>query len=107
MKKIKENKTYFAADGIIAINKEQKIIVFDDTACRITGYNSNETLSKNISFLLPNENERLEYIDRSLSSGEMFSNISFTINSANTEKLIITASITQNHFLIHYVMNID
>ncbi|MAT57026.1 MAG: Fis family transcriptional regulator [Ignavibacteriae bacterium] len=94
MKKIKENKTYFAADGIIAINKEQKIIVFDDTACRITGYNSNETLSKNISFLLPNENERLEYIDRSLSSGEMFSNISFTINSANTEKLIITASIT-------------
>lgn len=83
-----------AADGVIAINKEQKVIVFDDAACRITGFGSNEVISKDISFLFPKENEREVYIISSLSTGEFFSNISLTITCTDNKELLITASIT-------------
>jgi PAS domain S-box-containing protein len=83
-----------AADGVIAINKEQKVIVFDAAACRITGFGSDETLSKDISFLFPKENEREVYIISSLSTGELFSNISLTITCTDDRELLITASIT-------------
>ncbi|MCB0748005.1 MAG: PAS domain-containing protein, partial [Ignavibacteriae bacterium] len=40
----KLNKKALATDGIIVINKEQVIIVFNEAASRITGFNEQEVL---------------------------------------------------------------
>lgn len=83
-----------APDGIIAVNREQKIIVFNDAACRITGFNADDVVGKQLDFLFAYKIEKESYLLHSLSYGEMFSNISLTINSAFKKELSVTASIT-------------
>ncbi len=46
----KMNDKIFAIEGIIGINKENKIIVFNEAASRITGFQSKDAISKQSSF---------------------------------------------------------
>ncbi|MBU2492369.1 MAG: sigma 54-interacting transcriptional regulator [Bacteroidetes bacterium] len=88
------NSKALAPDGIIAINKEQKIIVFNEAAGRITGFHNKDILSRDINFLFQNSDEKKSYLLRSLLTGEIFSNISLTITCENNKDLLTTASIT-------------
>ena len=88
------NERIIAPDGIIALNGDKNIIVFNEAACRITGFQEQEVLSKNIKILLSEFKDDQSYISQSLKSGEIFTNISLTINCANDKKLQVTASIT-------------
>ena len=88
------NNPVFAPEGIIAINKENKIIVFNDAAGRITGFQTKDVISHQINFLFNNSNENNLLVQQSLSSGDIFSNIPLTINCNNGMELSVTASIT-------------
>ena len=88
------NNPVFAPEGIIAINKENKIIVFNDAAGRITGFQTKDVISHQINFLFNNSNENNLLVQQSLSSGDIFSNIPLTINCNNGMELSVNASIT-------------
>ncbi len=50
-----ENNLAFAApDGIAVINKDKNIIVFNESAQRITNFSEEEILQKNITSLISN-----------------------------------------------------
>lgn len=83
-----------APDGIIAVNRELSIIVFNEAASRITGFKTNEVIDYKLDFLFSDSEERETYILQCLATGEMFSNISLTINCADNKALSVTASIT-------------
>lgn len=83
-----------APDGIISINKELKVIVFNEAACRITGFNTRDIVGRDSDFIFPNSNENKSYIHQSLTIGEIFSNISLTLQCADKKYLPVTASIT-------------
>jgi PAS domain S-box-containing protein len=83
-----------APDGIVAINKENKIIVFNESACRITGYREEDVVAKNSSFLFGSSDKQNKLIRHSIESGEMLSNISLVINCLNGKQLSVMASIT-------------
>lgn len=84
----------FAPDGIAAINTENKIIVFNESAGRITGYREEDVISKNSSFLFDSSIRQNIIIEQSIKSGEILSNISLTINCINGKRLPVIASIT-------------
>jgi len=88
------DKKIFAADGIIAVNKDDIIIVFNEAASRITGLNSNEVLARKSVLLFGKESANNSIIKKSLLTGEIFSNISLDINKKNGESLNVSASIT-------------
>ncbi|MBL1214046.1 MAG: sigma 54-interacting transcriptional regulator [Ignavibacteriae bacterium] len=83
-----------APDGMIVINKDHKIIVFNEAACRITGLSENEVISKNSSFLFDDSTDKNSIISQALASAEIISNISLLINCQSGKKLTVTASIT-------------
>lgn len=88
------NSKVFAPEGIVAINKDKKIILFNEAAGRITGFQIREVISKSIGFLFTGTDKKNDLIKRSLSSDEIYSNIPLTINCADGKKLPVTASIT-------------
>src|SRR5690606_15891544 len=88
------DKKIFAADGIIAVNKDDIIIVFNEAASRITEFNSNEVLARKSVLLFGKESANNSIIKKSLLTGEIFSNISLDINKKNGESLNVSASIT-------------
>lgn len=90
----RDNSRYFAPDGIIAVNRENKMIVFNDAASRITGFDAKSILSKKIEFLFPDCSEVDNYILQSLSTGEIFTNVSLTIRCADNSDLKVTATVT-------------
>ncbi len=94
MNETEQNSKFYAPDGIIAINRENKIIVFNDAACRLTGYKTSEVISNQIDFLFPVQSEIENIIMHSLSSGDILSNISMTIRRSDKIDLLVTASVT-------------
>lgn len=85
---------FLAPDGIIAINKEGKIIVFNESAGRITGFRNKEVISGKYDVLFSTSEGKNALIQQSLLSGEIFSNIPLIINTAGSGELPVTATIT-------------
>jgi len=85
---------FLAPDGIIAINKEGKIIVFNESAGRITGFRTKEVISLRYDIIFNTSEGKNALIPQSLLSGEIFSNISLIINTAGSGELPVTATIT-------------
>ena len=88
------NERIIAPDGIIALNAEKKIIVFNEAACRITGFSEKEILSNDIYILIHEFKDEQSFIMQSLEEGEIYTNIPLTLNCANNKILQVTASIT-------------
>jgi PAS domain S-box-containing protein len=83
-----------ATDGIIAVNKELEIIVFNDAASRITGLSSQDVLTKECNFLFIDPNEYESFLLKSLTTSEKFSNVSLAIQGADKKNISVTATIT-------------
>ena len=74
-KKLLDNKL-LASDGIVAINKDYRIIVFNDAAVRITGFKENDVLNNSSNILFKPSIESNSLVSKALITGEIFSNIS-------------------------------
>lgn len=94
MNEAEHNSKFLAPDGIIAVNRDNKIIVFNDAACRLTGYKTSDVISNQIDFIFPVQSEIENIILHSLSTGEILSNVSMTIRRVDRNDLPVTASIT-------------
>lgn len=92
-KKLLDNKL-LASDGIVAINKDYRIIVFNDAAVRITGFKENDVLNNSSNILFKPSIESSSLVSKALLTGEIFSNISLIINCKNGKELSAIASIT-------------
>ncbi|HEX7356983.1 MAG TPA: sigma 54-interacting transcriptional regulator [Ignavibacteriaceae bacterium] len=92
-KKLLDNKL-LASDGIVAINKDYRIIVFNDAAVRITGFKENDVLNNSSNILFKPSIESNSLVSKALLTGEIFSNISLIINCKNGKELSAIASIT-------------
>src|SRR5690554_1848358 len=88
------NKKLLAPDGIIAINRDKKIIVFNEAAARLTGFTQDEVISRESDLLFNNSFADNLLLLQSLSTGEIFSNISLKLNRKDKEELNVTASVT-------------
>ena len=83
-----------APDGIIVINKENKIIVFNEAACRITGHETQLITLKDSDFLFPKLEDRKSFIQSSLVSGNVFINVPLKIKCADEKEVMVYSSIT-------------
>jgi len=89
------NEIAFAApDGIVAINKEKKIISFSEAAQRLTGYQVEDVISKDITFIFGEPEENIQLILDALSTGNTYSNISMDIKCANGKSQNFLTSVT-------------
>lgn len=88
------DKRLIAPDGIIVLNRDMNIIVFNKAACRITGFAEEDMLGHTINVLLTGSKEETAFIEQSLSSGEFFTNISLTFRRNNSGNLEVMASLT-------------
>lgn len=88
------NQRLLATDGIIVVNKDYKIIVFNDAAGKITGFKNEDVILKNINILFNNSDDINPIFSQSLISEDIFSNIALTIYSVDKKEIPITASIT-------------
>jgi PAS domain S-box-containing protein len=87
-------KKIIAPDGIVAINRDKEIIVFNDAASRITAFKEQEILSKDFRDVLITSEEDQSYILSALEKGESHSNISLTINRSDAKEFNVLTSIT-------------
>ena len=83
-----------APDGIVAINRDKEIIVFNDAASRITAFKEQEVLSKDFRDILIKSEEDQSYILSVLEKGESYSNISLAINRSGAKEFNVLTSIT-------------
>jgi len=81
-------------DGIAVINKEQKIIVFNEAASRISGYNDDEVIGQSPQILLNNSPDELNYINKAFQQNRTYSNLSIKITDKNGGKKSVLASFT-------------
>jgi PAS domain S-box-containing protein len=79
-------------DGIVVISKENEIIVFNDAAKRITGFNEKDVISKNFRVLFKNSREEERYIHETLTDKRTFSNLSIylTDKNGNRKNLLVS-----------------
>lgn len=88
------NNELLAPDGILAINKDNQIIVFNKAASRITGYSEGEVLSKTSDIIINPSDDSTLLISKSINTGEIFSNISMSLSRKDGNVLSVIASIT-------------
>ncbi len=82
-----------AADGIVVIDRNMKIIVFNEAATRITGFSEEETNGKDCSILFPGNEESRNIINRSCSDGVSYTNLSVSVKLKNGEIREVISSV--------------
>jgi PAS domain S-box-containing protein len=81
-------------DGIVVIDPDLSIIVFNEAASRITGFTEEEVVDKNCKILFRRSKDELKYIRESRSENRTFSNHPINITSKNYKIINVLASIT-------------
>jgi PAS domain S-box-containing protein len=84
----------YSADGVIIIDRDSKIIAFNEAARRITGYHDDEVSLKNYHFLFENSLTDKQYIEKALSEGKSYSNLNIHLTCSNHRTLKTFTSIT-------------
>jgi PAS domain S-box-containing protein len=90
----KNKEAIIIPDGIAVIGKDLKVIVFNEAASRISGYDEDDIIGIDSGILFRECKEDMKYISESLSSNRVFTNlgISITDKKGNINKVL--ASIT-------------
>ncbi len=87
------NNDFFSQpDGIIVIDREKKIIAFNQAACRLTGYTENEILTKELSAVFRNPDD-VQHIVNSLTGETNYSNLPLEISHAEKGNINVMSSI--------------
>ena len=90
----KNKESLIIPDGIAVIAKDKNILVFNEAASRITGYDEDEVIGKPFEFLFSKRPEDQKFIHQSLDENLAFSNISMNITDGKGNVKNVLASIT-------------
>ncbi|MCB0270648.1 MAG: PAS domain-containing protein, partial [Calditrichaeota bacterium] len=83
-----------APDGIIVIDRDKKIIAFNEAAQRITGFAEKEIIFRDYQFLFKDTPSENSFTEDALTKGQSFSNLSVNLVNADGQKFNVLASIT-------------
>jgi PAS domain S-box-containing protein len=86
--------TLIIPDGVAVIGKDQRIIVFNEAASRITGFSEDEVIGNTIDILFKSVMTEKKYIDDSLEKNISFSNLSINISDKKGNIKNVLSSIT-------------
>ena len=70
-------------DGIAVISKDLQIIVFNEAASRITGFQDEDIVEHDCELLFKNSENDMKYISESLKEDRTFTNLSINITDKN------------------------
>jgi PAS domain S-box-containing protein len=90
----KNKESLIIPDGIAVISKDKNILVFNEAASRITGYDEEVVIGKSFEFLFSKRPEDQKFIHQSLDENLAFSNISINITDGKGNVKNVLASIT-------------
>lgn len=90
----RNKETLIIPDGIVVISKDEKIIVFNAAASRITGYSEENAIGSNFDFIFAQKISERKYIVESLEENIVFSNLSINITDNKGNIINVLASIT-------------
>ena len=75
--------TIIAADGIMVLDRQRQIIVFNEAARRITGFAESDVLFKHYRLLFEYSPSHGSYLEEALTRGDSFSNLSLELANAD------------------------
>ncbi len=81
-------------DGIVVVSKDQKIIVFNEAASRITGFVEDGVIGKDFRVLFSEINNDAKLILESIEENRTYSNLSINITDSKNRVKNVLASIT-------------
>jgi len=90
----RNKETLIIPDGIVVISKDEKIIVFNAAASRITGYSEEDVIGSKFDFIFAQKISERKYIIESLEDNIVFSNLSINITDNKGNIINVLASIT-------------
>jgi len=90
----RNKETLIIPDGIVVISKDEKIIVFNAAASRITGYSEEDVIGSKFDFIFAKKNSERKYIIESLKDNIVFSNLSINITDNKGNIINVLASVT-------------
>ena len=90
----RNKETLIIPDGIVVISKDEKIIVFNVAASRITGYSEEDVIGSKFDFIFAKKNSERKYIIESLEDNIVFSNLSINITDNKGNIINVLASVT-------------
>ena len=91
---LKNNFQIDTPDAIIVVNKNRKIIAFNDDAERMTGYNSKKIINKDIQILFKTSKDDIEYISSAIKDNDSYINVTLNITAADASTVSVLASLT-------------
>ncbi len=84
-------------DGIAVIGKDHKVIVFNEAACRITGFEEEDIVGKDFMILFGKNDKDAKLILESFEENRTFSNLSINLSDSKERIKNVLASITPIH----------
>ena len=81
-------------DGITVIGKDFKVIVFNEAASRICGYEEDDIIGADCALLFNSYKDDMKYISESLSNNRVYTNIAINITDKKGNIKNVLASIT-------------
>ena len=81
-------------DGVAVIGTDKRVIVFNEAASRITGFDEDEIIGKSFGILFSLDENEGKYIDESLNNNISFTNLSINISDRKGTIKNVLASIT-------------
>lgn len=81
-------------DGIVVIGKNNKVIVFNEAASRITGFIEDDIVGKDFRVLFPEINNDAKLILESIEENRTYSNLSINVTDSKNRVINVLASIT-------------
>lgn len=90
----KNKEAVIIPDGIAVIGKDLKVIVFNEAASRISGYDEDDIIGIDCTLLFRECADDMKYISESLSSNRVFTNLAINITDKKGNVKNVLASIT-------------
>ncbi|MFH1195813.1 MAG: sigma 54-interacting transcriptional regulator [bacterium] len=90
----KNKEAVIIPDGIAVIGKDLKVIVFNEAASRISGYEEDDIIGTECNILFSECPEDLKYISESLGKNRVFTNLAINITDRKGNVKSVLASIT-------------
>ncbi|MFZ1517573.1 MAG: sigma 54-interacting transcriptional regulator [Ignavibacteriaceae bacterium] len=90
----KNKESLIIPDGIVVISRDKQIIVFNEAASRITGYDEEKVIGNSYEILFDKNHGDKNFINESLENNLAYNNISINIIDVKSQTKNVLASIT-------------